>query len=113
VFANRLIRDQPEAVTKSELDAETGVAGEGGGDGGGVDRINWRKRQPLGPVRRANREKVVKRAALGLRVCEFVVCLISFSVMAADKNRGWALDSFDRYVEFRLSILSCFNFSNL
>ncbi|ONK81322.1 uncharacterized protein A4U43_C01F27800 [Asparagus officinalis] len=30
-----------------------------------------------------------------------VLCLISFSVMAADKNRGWTLDSFDRYNEYR------------
>ncbi|KAJ8423215.1 hypothetical protein Cgig2_006768 [Carnegiea gigantea] len=113
VVGNRLIRDQPEAVTKREPDAETGVAGEGGEGGGGRDGgagdgggrgSRPVGRQPLGVVRRARREKIVRRAALGLRVCQFVVCLVSFSVMAADKNRGWALDSFDRYVEFRYSM---------
>lgn len=44
---------------------------------------------------------MVKRAALGLRVCGFAFCLVSFSVMAADRYRGWGLDSFDRYKEFR------------
>ncbi|VFQ95653.1 unnamed protein product [Cuscuta campestris] len=40
-------------------------------------------------------------AALGFRVCEAVFCAISFSVMAADKTKGWSGDSWDRYKEYR------------
>lgn len=40
-------------------------------------------------------------AALGFRVCEVVFCAISFSVMAADKTKGWSGDSWDRYKEYR------------
>ncbi|CAM8891238.1 unnamed protein product [Rhodiola kirilowii] len=43
----------------------------------------------------------MRKTALCLRVLAFILCLISFSVMAANKNKGWALDSFDRYMEFR------------
>ncbi|KAG9159942.1 hypothetical protein Leryth_005685 [Lithospermum erythrorhizon] len=51
--------------------------------------------------RRTGKEGVVKKSALGFRVCEVVFCLVSFSVMAADKTQGWAGDSFDRYKEYR------------
>ncbi|GAB4849188.1 hypothetical protein Ancab_003998 [Ancistrocladus abbreviatus] len=104
---NRLIREEPSTtVTKMESDAATGFANEGGTDGshlggGGSGR---RGRRSLSILRSVRIEKMVKRAALGLRICEFVTCLISFSVMASDKNRGWALDSFDRYTEFRYSV---------
>ncbi|KAK9119695.1 hypothetical protein Scep_017788 [Stephania cephalantha] len=92
----------PAAVEMSKVDpGEDGfLAGrseEDGGGGGGrtpsrtVSAILWRQR----------REAMVKRAALGFRVCEIVLCLISFSVMAADKTRGWAGDSFDRYQEYK------------
>lgn len=46
-------------------------------------------------------EETVNKAALGFRLSEVVVCLISFSVMAADKTQGWSGDSFDRYKEYR------------
>ncbi|KAJ1384459.1 Casparian strip membrane protein domain [Sesbania bispinosa] len=46
-------------------------------------------------------EEVVRKAALGFRLSEVVVCLISFSVMAADKTQGWSGDSYDRYKEYR------------
>ncbi|TKY73494.1 CASP protein 4A2 [Spatholobus suberectus] len=46
-------------------------------------------------------EETVSKAALGFRLSEVVVCLISFSVMAADKTQGWSGDSFDRYREYR------------
>ncbi|KNA18566.1 hypothetical protein SOVF_069650 [Spinacia oleracea] len=91
--ANRLVHDQPEAVTKTELEAETGFAGE---------RRTGGEQLPV--LRRARRGKLVKRMGLALRFCEFALCLVSFSVMAADKNRGWALDSFDRYIEFRYAM---------
>ncbi|CAN4088270.1 unnamed protein product [Withania somnifera] len=44
------------------------------------------------------------KVALGFRVCELVLCLISFSVMAADKTEGWSGDSFDRYKEYRYCV---------
>lgn len=47
------------------------------------------------------RHVTVSKAALGFRVCEVIFCLISFSVMAADKTQGWSGDSWDRYKEYR------------
>ncbi|XP_022740050.1 CASP-like protein 4A1 [Durio zibethinus] len=55
----------------------------------------------LSILRRIKRDKRVKRALLGFRISGFVFCLVSFSVLAADKDQGWALDSFYRYKEFR------------
>ncbi|XP_040989944.1 CASP-like protein 4A3 [Juglans microcarpa x Juglans regia] len=51
--------------------------------------------------RTSKREEIEERAALVFRVSEIVLCLISFSVMAADKTQGWSGDSFDRYKEYR------------
>ncbi|KAH9620235.1 hypothetical protein KSS87_019017 [Heliosperma pusillum] len=89
VQTGRLIRDQPEVVTKIEPDAETGFAG--------VSKKPRRRTT-------VRREKSTAVAAAVLRFFEVVVCLVSFSVMAADKRRGWAVDSFDRYIEFRYSM---------
>ncbi|KAI4336133.1 hypothetical protein L6164_014701 [Bauhinia variegata] len=50
---------------------------------------------------RSKREMMLRKAALGFRLSELVLCLISFSVMAADKTQGWSGDSFDRYKEYR------------
>ncbi|XP_068643205.1 CASP-like protein 4A3 [Aristolochia californica] len=47
---------------------------------------------------------MLKRAELGFRICSLIFCLISFSVMAADKTQGWAGDSFERYKEYRYCI---------
>ncbi|XP_020230327.1 CASP-like protein 4A3 [Cajanus cajan] len=58
------------------------------------------RRPRLSPERRKSAETVSK-AALGFRLSEVVVCLISFSVMAADKTQGWSGDSYDRYREYR------------
>ncbi|KAL1810319.1 hypothetical protein ACET3Z_027309 [Daucus carota] len=52
-------------------------------------------------LKRSRKDVNAGRAALVLRVCEIVLCLISFSVMAADKTQGWSGDSFDRYKEYR------------
>ncbi|KAL5813900.1 hypothetical protein ACOSQ4_024541 [Xanthoceras sorbifolium] len=52
-------------------------------------------------LKRSKTEETVKVANLGFRLSEVVLCLISFSVMAADKTQGWAGDSFDRYREYR------------
>nr|KYP56347.1 UPF0497 membrane protein At5g62820 family [Cajanus cajan] len=45
--------------------------------------------------------EAVSKAVLGFRLSEVVVCLISFSVMAADKMQGWSVDSYDLYREYR------------
>ncbi|KAG6397053.1 hypothetical protein SASPL_143214 [Salvia splendens] len=69
--------------------------------GGGGSGIRQRRVSPsLSILRRGEREKMVRKAALGLRVFGLLFCLVSFAVMAADRNQGWALDSFDRYKEF-------------
>ncbi|XP_010546026.1 PREDICTED: CASP-like protein 4A2 [Tarenaya hassleriana] len=52
-------------------------------------------------VRRTRREELVGVAALGFRLSEVVLSLISFSIMAADKTQGWSGDSYDRYKEYR------------
>ncbi|GAV87200.1 DUF588 domain-containing protein [Cephalotus follicularis] len=52
----------------------------------------------IGGSRRAD---TMKMATLGFRLSEVVLCLISFSVLAADKTQGWSGDSFDRYKEYR------------
>ncbi|KAF5206921.1 Casp-like protein 4a3 [Thalictrum thalictroides] len=111
VVVNRSIREELSAAASSKVengysgsgsgggvarrsaDIEDGFVGSGDGDQKSrtVSSILWRER----------REAMLKRAALGFRVCAFVFCLISFSVMAADKTQGWAGDSFDRYKEYR------------
>ncbi|KAK4765064.1 hypothetical protein SAY86_026154 [Trapa natans] len=81
--------------------------GEGvaGGLGGGVGGVGGRRLRPnLSILKRARRESMVMRAQLISRVCGCVFCLVAFSVMAADKDRGWALDSFYRYKEFRFCL---------
>lgn len=108
LYNNRAGRE--EAVTKKvaaglggvgEGDLEDGVVGEEReGRGDGVVR---------GIERSTEREVVVKRGELGFRVCEVALCLISFSVMAADKTQGWSGDSFDRYKEYRLVSLSLYD----
>ncbi|KAK2661793.1 hypothetical protein Ddye_000367 [Dipteronia dyeriana] len=69
---------------------------------GSSGRRNFRPN--LSILKRSKRESMLKRALLGFRVCGFVFNLVSFSVLAADKDRGWALDSFYRYKEFRYSL---------
>ncbi|CAI9758602.1 unnamed protein product [Fraxinus pennsylvanica] len=69
------------------------IGGHGGGSG--------RRRPSLSISSRTKREKMVKKAALGFRIFGFLFCLASVSVMAADRNQGWALDSFERYKEFK------------
>ncbi|KAH0885627.1 hypothetical protein HID58_061723 [Brassica napus] len=48
----------------------------------------------------------VRKALLGFRVSAFVSCLVSFSVMVADRDKGWARDSFYKYKEFRFKVSS-------
>ncbi|KAK8981404.1 hypothetical protein V6N11_027826 [Hibiscus sabdariffa] len=76
---NRAVREEgPGATTRTKV-------------GGGVAAV----------LRRSKIHHKVIMAALGFRLCEIIVCLISFSVMAADKTQGWSGDSYDRYKEYR------------
>lgn len=74
----------------------------GANNRGGVDQ---RKRPNSSISRWKMTESMLEKALMGLRISGFVFCLISFSVMAADKAQGWALDSFYQYKEFRLVFL--------
>lgn len=82
-----------------------GRVGVGGGEkkgrtsGGGA--VRFAGMEDIG--RRSKKEGVVEKVNLGVRVLEIVFCLISFSVMAANKTQGWSGDSFDRYKEYRSS----------
>ncbi|KAF7130405.1 hypothetical protein RHSIM_Rhsim10G0022200 [Rhododendron simsii] len=98
----RFARGETEAVRK----VDPGPAGGGEGrvyggaaaEGGGGGR---RPRAGRSGLRRGMREETVRKVGLGLRVCGLLFCLVSLAVMASDKNKGWAVDSFFRYKEFR------------
>ncbi|KAG0492778.1 hypothetical protein HPP92_006176 [Vanilla planifolia] len=57
------------------------------------------------------RRAALRKTEVGVRVLEVVFCLVSFSVMAANKTSGWAGDSFERYQEFRycfsVNVMAC------
>lgn len=94
---NRSVQNEPPAVSK-KMDPGRGGKKEAGG------RNRRLSRQSLSILRKTEREQMVKKAALGFRIFGLMFCLVSFSVMAADKNQGWSLDSFQRYKEFRYLI---------
>ncbi|XP_052183073.1 CASP-like protein 4A3 isoform X1 [Diospyros lotus] len=104
VFNRAVKEDVPSGVTK------LGPAGGGGEDGdledgdGGVGGERRSRAAVAAILRRTRREMMLQRAELGFRVCEMLLCLISFSVMAADKTQGWSGDSFDRYKEYRYCV---------
>ncbi|KAG2714515.1 hypothetical protein I3843_03G034400 [Carya illinoinensis] len=79
-----------------EVEAIT-ISPDGANGGGG----NLRLRPNLSILRRTRWDNMVKKALLSSRIFGFVLCLISFSVMAADKDQGWAIESFYRYKELR------------
>ncbi|WOL14466.1 CASP-like protein 4A3 [Canna indica] len=81
------------------------ISGEGAQAGNGV--CVSRKENGFGAVPRSLRRRAVMRVAFGLRVSAALLCLVSFSVMAADSTPGWAGDSFDRYREYQY--LVCVN----
>ncbi|XP_038994361.1 CASP-like protein 4A2 [Hibiscus syriacus] len=84
---NRAMREEgPGATTRTKV--------SGGAGGGSVAAV----------LRRSKVHHRVIMAALGFRLSEIVLCLISFSVMAADKTQGWSGDSYDRYKEYRYSL---------
>ncbi|XP_006347460.1 CASP-like protein 4A3 [Solanum tuberosum] len=78
------------------------VRGGGGDVEGGEVGGERRSRAAVESIlERSQRDVMMNRVALGFRVCAVIFCLISFSVMAADKTQGWTGDSFDRYKEYR------------
>ncbi|XP_058188267.1 CASP-like protein 4A3 [Rhododendron vialii] len=99
----RFARGETEAVRKVDPGSADGggrrvyggAAVEVGGGGG------RRPRAGTSGLRRGMREETVRKVGLGLRVCGLFFCLVSLAVMASDKNKGWAVDSFFRYKEFR------------
>ncbi|XP_019464810.1 PREDICTED: CASP-like protein 4A3 [Lupinus angustifolius] len=96
---NRAVRQEPPPnVTNFDRPAEDGKRGiEDGGDGRGRGSTAATNR-----VRSKSKGTgMTRKVALGFRLSEMVLCLISFSVMAADKTQGWSGDSFYRYKEYR------------
>lgn len=63
-------------------------------------------------VNGTKRDELVSVTALGFRVTEVILCVISFSIMAADKTQGWSGDSYDRYKEYRSLFFTAFMVSN-
>lgn len=53
------------------------------------------------PTKTRSDKELLEKVNLWFRVLGFLFCLISFSIMADDRNKGWTLDSFHRYIEFR------------
>lgn len=101
---NRYVVEEPVPIKKTDRGAQDGFVS--------IEEGQERKRGVEGPagggrrlaaatVRRTEREAVAKKAAFGFRIFELLFCLVSLSVMATDKNKGWAIDSFHRYKEFR------------
>lgn len=99
VVVNRLVRDEPKMLTKMDPSVLDGIANMAVEERGGASAR--REKLSLSTLKRTKRERAVDRAALAFRICGFLFCLISFSIMASDKNKGWTLDSFHRYKEFR------------
>lgn len=97
-IANQLIRDDRAVVAKM---VAGGGAGGGAGDGGYGSNATRDAERGFRAVPPTVRQAAVRRATLGLRVSAMVLCLVSFSVMAADKTEGWAGDFFDRYEDYR------------
>ncbi|CAL0306820.1 unnamed protein product [Lupinus luteus] len=97
---NRAMRQEPPP-NATNFDRPAGRGREGREDGGGGGR-GRRRATVVSPVRtKSVGTGITSKAALGFRLSEVVLCLISFSVMAADKTQGWSGDSFDRYKEYR------------
>ncbi|XP_008458753.2 CASP-like protein 4A1 [Cucumis melo] len=108
VAANRAQPSEPIVVTKVDTEIQgvrkvEEVSDSDGdvesADGGKVGR--GRKLMESLSIKKIKEEELRKKILLGFRICGFAFCLVSVSVMASDKDQGWALDSFYRYKEFR------------
>lgn len=114
VGLNKFVREEPPAAVK-----KVGPVGGRGGDGALEEGYGGGRDDPVGGERRSRaavasvlkrsgKNAAVTRVALAFRVFEVIACLISFSVMAADKTKGWSGDSFDRYIEYRYDSYTIF-----
>ncbi|MED6188009.1 hypothetical protein PIB30_081867 [Stylosanthes scabra] len=102
---------EPNVVTRVDPGAEEGfigvndakqaASGDSGGNGGGGNR---RLRPDVMSLLRSKKIAMWSKVLLSLRIATFAFCLMSLSVLAADKKKGWAQDSFYRYKEFRYSL---------
>ncbi|CAI9111051.1 OLC1v1011185C1 [Oldenlandia corymbosa var. corymbosa] len=95
---NRFVTEEPPSLEKK---ADAGRHVGSVEEGGRVGESRRSFRPSLTSLRRTKREQLVKKTALGFRVFGFLFSLVSLSVMASDRNQGWAIDSYDRYKEFR------------
>ncbi|KAL6541961.1 hypothetical protein OROGR_011447 [Orobanche gracilis] len=109
MVVSKLLREDPSSEVKNAGPVDAGGSGGGGGSGEGHvgdrdDEVGGERRSRTAVesiLKRRKRNVAVKKVALGFRVFEVVTCLVSFSVMAADRTQGWSGDSFDRYIEYR------------
>ncbi|KAI3464074.1 hypothetical protein Pfo_020737 [Paulownia fortunei] len=109
VGLNKLVREEPPSGVKKVEPVGDGGGGrlEEGYGGGGEDEVGGERRSravAASILKRSERNVAVRRVALAFRVFEVIACLISFSVMAADRTQGWSGDSFDRYIEYRYCV---------
>ncbi|KAJ4746387.1 CASP-like protein [Rhynchospora pubera] len=91
---NKQVNYDEEAIDSPlrtvNLDRSNGprrVSGSGGGNNYVVAETVWRAE--------------VRRAAVALRVLAAVLCMVSFSVMAADRTEGWDGDSYRLHEEYQ------------
>ncbi|KAK7293301.1 hypothetical protein RJT34_16164 [Clitoria ternatea] len=95
---------EPKVVTKVDPGAEEGFVGFKDAEPTTGNTGNRRLRPDITGLVRSKKIATWSKLLLGLRITAFVFCLISFSVLAADRKQGWALDSFYVYKEFRYSL---------
>ncbi|KAJ0054273.1 hypothetical protein Pint_02707 [Pistacia integerrima] len=100
------IETKVEPTSQEVQDEENGLGGGGDGHGHGDGFVNTGSgrnhlKTNLSILKKAKRDSMMKRALIVSRISGFVFSLVSFSVLAADRDRGWAIDSFYRYKEFR------------
>ncbi|GFP79934.1 CASP-like protein 4a3 [Phtheirospermum japonicum] len=98
VGVSKFVREEPSFEAKK-------VGPVGGGGGGRVLEEGYGgggREEYVGGERRSR--AAISKMALGFRVFEAIACLVSFSVMAADRTQGWSGDSFDRYIEYRYCV---------
>lgn len=88
----------PAVVPNRSIRDEIGVSAKVEPGAGGRPRVI------ASILSQSRREAIVRKADLGFRVVGLVFCFISFCVMASDKSRGWAEDSFQNYKEYRYCI---------
>ncbi|KAK7395682.1 hypothetical protein VNO78_16247 [Psophocarpus tetragonolobus] len=93
---------EPAVVTRVDPGAEEGFVKDVEQATGSAGKR--RLRPDVTGLVRSKKIATWSKVLLGLRVTAFVFCLASFSVLAADKKQGWALDSFYFYKEFRYSL---------